>query len=468
MDSQPTLQEFDVQDLTKQLLMKNHEGCLAEVGFEMGKEIVEHVMKELTTKQSCFDQNTQHQSAMKQQNNQQQLLQKLCSVRQATICSNDLKYEIHEVKRRILQRISGGGGGGEEEAEFGREVRKTMSVSFRKELECKQNLCKMPKKSFEEPAATYKQNLHKMSDNIFKEQPATCEKNLRVRELQSEIQDLKRRLARNSEQEAEVEVQYEMEKEILEHAVKELTRKLADKTSEAESYATALRATIQKLDGLADQSQERLDSAFDIARSLRTHLQDRKIRIDKLERESCLRETESREARRKSAMAQSNLSKTLDARELRIIQLEDNVYDKDKELLENRKRLEDLRARMNEREKSFEKLESEMDLLCTALSSSSPTGNTQEEEEEGSITKKPSSYVQEGSSSKPNLVSTSSSAAQQNSQGSKAKLQPTKKFSPPLLPFTTSLLQAYEQARKALLQTPTPELESCREGSQSL
>lgn len=467
MDSQPTLQEFDVQDLTKQLLLKNHEGCLAEVGFEMGKEIVEHVIKELTTKQSCLDQNTQHQSAMKQQNNQQQLLQNLCSVRQATICSNDLKYEIHEVKRRILQRISGGGGG-EEEAEVGREVRKTMSVSFRKELECKQNLCKMPKKSFEEPAATYKQNLHKMSDNIFKEQPATCEENLRIRELQSEIQDLKRRLARNSEQEAEVEVQYEMEKEILEHAVKELTRKLADKTSEAESYATALRATIQKLDGLADQSQERLDSAFDIARSLRTHLQDRKMRIDKLERESCLRETESREARRKSAMAQSNLSKTLDARELRIIQLEDNVYDKDKELLENRKRLEDLRARINEREKSFEKLESEMDLLCTALSSSSATGNTQEEEEEGSITKKPSSYVQEGSSSKPNLVSTSSSAAQPNSQGSKAKLQPTKKFSPPLLPSTTSLLQAYEQARKALLQTPTPELDSCREGSHSL
>jgi len=462
MDSQPTLQEFDVQDLTRQLLMKNHEGCLAEVGFEMGKEIVEHVMKELTTKQSCLDQNTQHQSAMKQQNNQQQLLQNLCSVRQATICSNDLKYEIHEVKRRILQRISGGEE--EEEAEFGREVRKTMSVSFRKELECKQNLCKMPKKSFEEPAATYKQNLHKMSDKFFEEQPATCEENLRIRELQLEIQDLKRRLARNSEQEAEVEVQYEMEKEILEHAVKELTRKLADKTSEAESYATALRATIQKLDGLADQSQERLDSAFDIARSLRTHLQDRKMRIDKLERESCLRETESREARRKSAMAQSNLSKTLDARELRIIQLEDNVYDKDKELLESRKRLEDLRARMNEREKSFEKLESEMDLLCTALSSSSAAGNTQEE---GSITKKPS-YVQEGSSSKPNLVSTLSSAAQQNSQGSKAKLQPKKKFSPPLLPFTTSLLQAYEQARKALLQTPTPELDSCREGSQSL
>jgi DNA-binding XRE family transcriptional regulator len=462
MDSQPTLQEFDVQDLTRQLLMKNHEGCLAEVGFEMGKEIVEHVMKELTTKQSCLDQNTQHQSAMKQQNNQQQLLQNLCSVRQATICSNDLKYEIHEVKRRILQRISGGEE--EEEAEFGREVRKTMSVSFRKELECKQNLCKMPKKSFEEPAATYKQNLHKMSDKFFEEQPATCEENLRIRELQLEIQDLKRRLARNSEQEAEVEVQYEMEKEILEHAVKELTRKLADKTSEAESYATALRATIQKLDGLADQSQERLDSAFDIARSLRTHLQDRKMRIDKLERESCLRETESREARRKSAMAQSNLSKTLDARELRIIQLEDNVYDKDKELLESRKRLEDLRARMNEREKSFEKLESEMDLLCTALSSSAAAGNTQEE---GSITKKPS-YVQEGSSSEPNLVSTLSSAAQQNSQGSKAKLQRKKKFSPPLLPFTTSLLQAYEQARKALLQTPTPELDSCREGSQSL
>jgi DNA-binding XRE family transcriptional regulator len=399
---------------------------------------------------------------MKQQNNQQQLLQNLCSVRQATICSNDLKYEIHEVKRRILQRISGGEE--EEEAEFGREVRKTMSVSFRKELECKQNLCKMPKKSFEEPAATYKQNLHKMSDKFFEEQPATCEENLRIRELQLEIQDLKRRLARNSEQEAEVEVQYEMEKEILEHAVKELTRKLADKTSEAESYATALRATIQKLDGLADQSQERLDSAFDIARSLRTHLQDRKMRIDKLERESCLRETESREARRKSAMAQSNLSKTLDARELRIIQLEDNVYDKEKELLESRKRLEDLRARMNEREKSFEKLESEMDLLCTALSSSSAAGNTQEE---GSITKKPS-YVQEGSNSKPNLVTTLSSAAQQNSQGSKAKLQPTKKFSSPLLPFTTSLLQAYEQARKALLQTPTPELDSCREGNQSL
>jgi DNA-binding XRE family transcriptional regulator len=454
-----------VQDLTKQLLMKNHEGCLAEVGFEMGKEIVEHVMKELTTKQSCLDQNTQHQSAMKQQINQQQLLQNLCSVRQATICSNDLKYEMHEVKRRILQRISGGGGEEEEEeTEFGREVRKTMSVSFRKELKCKQNLCKMSKKSFEEPAAPYKQNLHKMSDNIFKEQPATCEKNLRIRELQSEIEDLKRRLARNSEHEAEVEVQYEMEKEILEHAVKELTRKLADKTSEAESYATALRATIQKLDGLADQSQERLDSAFDIARSLRTHLQDRKMRIDKLERESCLRETESREARRRSAMAQSNLSKTLDARELRIIQLEDNVYDKDKELLENRKRLEDLRARMNEREKSFEKLESEMDLLCTALSSSSAAGNTQEE---GSITKK-LSYVQEGSSSKPNLASTLSSAAQQNSQGSKAKLQPTKKNSPPLLPFTTSLLQAYEQARKALLKTPTPELDSCRERSESL
>jgi predicted nucleic acid-binding Zn-ribbon protein len=463
MDSQPTLQEFDVQDLTKQLLLKNHEGCLAEVGFEMGKEIVEHVMKELTTKQSCLDQNTQHQSAMKQQNNQQQLLQNLCSVRQATICSNDLKYEIHEVKRRILQRISGGEEE-EEEAEFGREVRKTMSVSFRKELECKQILCKMPKKSFEEPAAIYEQNLHKMSDNILKEQPATCEKNLRIRELQSEIQDLNRRLARNSEQEAEVEVQYEMEKEILEHAVKELTRKLADKTSEAESYATALRATIQKLDGLADESQERLDSAFDIARSLRTHLQDRKMRIDKLERESCLRETESREARRKSAMAQSNLSKTLDARELRIIQLEDNVYDKDKELLENRKRLEDLRARMNEREKSFEKLESEMDLLCTALSSSSAAGSTQEE---GSITKKPS-HVQESSSFKPSLVSALSSAAQQNSQGSKAKLPPTQKFSPRLLPFTTSLLQAYEQARKALLQTPTPELDSCREGNQSL
>jgi len=132
-----------VQDLTKQLLMKNHEGCLAEVGFEMGKEIVEHVMKELTTKQSRLDQNTKHQSAIKKQNNQQQLLQNLCSVRQATICSNDLKYEIHEVKRRILQRISGGGGGGGgEEAEFGREVRKTLSVSFRKELECKQNLFK--------------------------------------------------------------------------------------------------------------------------------------------------------------------------------------------------------------------------------------------------------------------------------------------------------------------------------------
>jgi len=106
-----------------------------------------------------------------------------------------------------------------------------------------------------------------------------------------------------------------------------------------------------------------------------------------------------------------------------------------------------------------------MDLLCTALSSSSAAGNTQEEE--GSITKKPSN-VQESSSSKPSLMSALSSAAQKNSQGSKAKFPPTKKFSPPLVPFTSSLLQAYEQARKALLQTPTPELDSCREGSQSL
>eukprot|EP01018_Ginkgo_biloba_P001910 Gb_17695 [translate_table: standard] len=188
------------------------------------------------------------------------------------------------------------------------------------------------------------------------------QQHIRMEEFELEILNLQKKLQMKNAEDTAGEVHHTLEIQNLEQALKELQTQLAEKTAHLESYEKALKETADKLEGASDESHEQLSNAFEIASSLRKLLEDRENQYATLEGDCRRKEMELGEIQRKLASANSTFSETVEARDLRIQELENMLAEKQAEVNETHQELQELQLELDARDNLVRKLEYDIKL----------------------------------------------------------------------------------------------------------
>ncbi|KAG0576911.1 hypothetical protein KC19_5G117300 [Ceratodon purpureus] len=185
----------------------------------------------------------------------------------------------------------------------------------------------------------------------------------RAEELEAEIERLQ---TQNAEGTAG-EVTSTLEMRNLKQALHEHRAQLAEKTNQIDSYKQALRNTAEKLEGVSDQSHEKLTSAFEMAGSLRKLLQERDKQFASLENTCQSREVELADVQRKLEATNSTLQITVGSRDARIRELENMLQAKEKEVQATHQQLQNVELAIDANESRARKLEFDLKIMSNML-----------------------------------------------------------------------------------------------------
>lgn len=186
---------------------------------------------------------------------------------------------------------------------------------------------------------------------------------LRAEELEAEVERLQ---TKNAEASAG-DVSSTVEMQNLRQALHEHRAQLAEKTNQIDSYKQALRNTAEKLEGVSDESSEKLTSAFEIAGSLRKLLQERDRQFASLENTCQSREMELAEVQRKLEATNNTLSITVGSRDARIRELEKMLHAKEREVQDAHHKLQNVELAIDANESRARKLEFDLKVMSNML-----------------------------------------------------------------------------------------------------
>nr|PNR38118.1 hypothetical protein PHYPA_021229 [Physcomitrium patens] len=200
----------------------------------------------------------------------------------------------------------------------------------------------------------------------------------RAQELELEIERLQENLQRENTEATEGDVNSTLEMQNLMRVLHEHRAQLAEKTKQIDSYKQqiiqsyvqlklekcmqALINTAERLEGMPGESQEMLESAFEIAGSLRKLLQDRDKQFANLESTCLSREMEILEVQRKLELTDSTLSVTVGSRDARIRELENTLRAMEREVQDTQQQLQNVEQKIDANDSRAKKLELDLKL----------------------------------------------------------------------------------------------------------
>ncbi|XP_024397924.1 uncharacterized protein [Physcomitrium patens] len=185
----------------------------------------------------------------------------------------------------------------------------------------------------------------------------------RAQELELEIE----RLQRENTEATEGDVNSTLEMQNLMRVLHEHRAQLAEKTKQIDSYKQALINTAERLEGMPGESQEMLESAFEIAGSLRKLLQDRDKQFANLESTCLSREMEILEVQRKLELTDSTLSVTVGSRDARIRELENTLRAMEREVQDTQQQLQNVEQKIDANDSRAKKLELDLKVMSNLL-----------------------------------------------------------------------------------------------------
>ncbi|XP_024397923.1 uncharacterized protein [Physcomitrium patens] len=189
----------------------------------------------------------------------------------------------------------------------------------------------------------------------------------RAQELELEIERLQENLQRENTEATEGDVNSTLEMQNLMRVLHEHRAQLAEKTKQIDSYKQALINTAERLEGMPGESQEMLESAFEIAGSLRKLLQDRDKQFANLESTCLSREMEILEVQRKLELTDSTLSVTVGSRDARIRELENTLRAMEREVQDTQQQLQNVEQKIDANDSRAKKLELDLKVMSNLL-----------------------------------------------------------------------------------------------------